>query len=82
MLRSPKCALKSFNQVKVCLLKVLGLCKSMLGLPIERRPQRPALYMIAGYLEHLSSQFWISSLGIGNLRGLSLTPISNYKCLN
>jgi len=37
----------------------------MLGVPTERRRQRPTLYMFAGYPEHLPSQFWISSLGIG-----------------
>jgi hypothetical protein len=66
MPHSPKCALKPFSRVQVCLLKVLGLCKSMLGGFLQNGGHNALpLYMFAGYLEHLSSQFWISSSGIG-----------------
>lgn len=53
----------------------------MLGLPTERQPQRPTLYIFAGYLKHLSSQFWISSSGIGESPQTFFSPNQQIQML-
>lgn len=82
-LRSPKCALKPFSRVQVCLFKVLGLCKSMLGGFLQNGGHNALPYTCSlgtsnTYLHNFGSPLWVS----GNPRRLSLAPINKDKCLS